>query len=144
MTGYGPQETWEEEEKLPFFVALDQEIIKAKTNGKSVFLAFDANSKMGPDYIPKDPHKCSPNGDIMSEIIEKNALIVVNGLEQKSVGVITRERCTEDGNIERSAIDLVIVSEDLEEHVLSLNIEEERKNVLPKITINRQGVVKVQ
>ena len=29
ITGYGPQETWEEAEKLPFFIALDQEIVKA-------------------------------------------------------------------------------------------------------------------
>ena len=91
---------------------------------------------MGQEYIPKDPHKSSPNGDIMSEIIEKNALIVVNGLIDKCHGVITRERCTEDGNVERSAIDLVIVSEDLGEHVLTLKIDEERKTVLSKITKN--------
>ena len=30
ITGYGPQETWEESEKLPFFIAHDKEIGKAQ------------------------------------------------------------------------------------------------------------------
>ena len=38
MTGYGPQETWEEGKKIPFFVALDQEI---------VYISMDANCKLG-------------------------------------------------------------------------------------------------
>ena len=29
MTGYGPQECWAETERMPFFVALEKEIIKA-------------------------------------------------------------------------------------------------------------------
>ena len=33
MTGYGPQENWTQEEKLPFFRSLEQEIIKAKLHG---------------------------------------------------------------------------------------------------------------
>ena len=67
---------------------------------------------MGKEYIPQDPHKMSSNGDVMAEIIDKNAMCVVNGLQEKCEGVIRRIRSTEDGNIERSAIDLVLVSAD--------------------------------
>ena len=48
MSGYGPQENWTTEEKMPFFVALEEEISKAKLNGKSLILELDANSKLGP------------------------------------------------------------------------------------------------
>ena len=48
MTGYGPQENWTHEEKMPFFRSLEQEIIKAKLHGKLIFIQMDANSKFGP------------------------------------------------------------------------------------------------
>ena len=45
ISGYGPQESWTDEEKMPFFVSLEEEIIKANSSGKSTLLQFDANSK---------------------------------------------------------------------------------------------------
>ena len=33
ISGYGPQETWPEAERMPFFVALEQEITKAEMDG---------------------------------------------------------------------------------------------------------------
>ena len=56
ISGYGPQETWKEEERLPFFQALEQEIIKAELLGKSIFIEMDSNSKLGSSMIPNDPH----------------------------------------------------------------------------------------
>ena len=41
---------------------------------------MDANCKLGTEYIPGDPNKMSKNGEIMSDIIDRNGLIVVNGL----------------------------------------------------------------
>ena len=142
ITGYGPQETWEESEKLLFFVALDQEIVKAQLEGKSVFVSMDANSKLGPQYIPGDLHNMSKNGEVLAEIVEKNALIVANGLLEKCKGTITRERVTEDGKVEQSTIDFVIISQDLEEFVDMVNVDEERNHVLSKVTKNKTGVTK--
>ena len=65
MSGYGPQETWTDEEKMPFFVALEEEIIKAQDNRKSVIIAMDANSKLGKEYIENDPKPMSGNGKIL-------------------------------------------------------------------------------
>ena len=45
MTGYGPQEHWPIDEKMPFWIALEEQIVKAQLAGKSYILAFDANSK---------------------------------------------------------------------------------------------------
>ena len=141
ITGYGPQEDWSDDLKAPFFVALDHEISNAQNSNKSVFLAMDANCKLGSEYIPKDPHKMSKNGEILGEIVDRNALIVVNGLS-RCEGVITRERNTIDGRKEKSAIDLVIISDDLEKDVLSLKIDETRNDVLTKISKNNKGEIK--
>ena len=54
ITGYGPQETWPENERMPFFQALEKEIIKAELNGKSMFIEMDSNSKLGPEIISHD------------------------------------------------------------------------------------------
>ena len=139
ITGYGPQEDWSDDLKAPFFVALNTEIAKTLAENKSLYLALDANCKLGPEYIPGDPNKMSKNGEIMSDIIDRNALIVVNGLVEKCDGVVTRQRNTEDGRVEKSAIDLLIVSADLEECLLSLKIDEERTNVLTKIVKTKKG-----
>ena len=34
ISGYGPQENWKMEDKMPFFRSLEEEIIKAQFNGK--------------------------------------------------------------------------------------------------------------
>ena len=59
------------------------------------------NSKLGPEYIPNEPHQMSKNCGILAEVIEINALIVANGLTEKCVRVITRERNTADGRKEK-------------------------------------------
>ena len=51
INGYGPQENWTLEDKMPFFVALEEEISKARLEGKSIILELDANSKLGTKYI---------------------------------------------------------------------------------------------
>ena len=143
ITGYGPQENWTDEERLPFFITLDSEISKSQSEGKSVYIAMDANAKLGKKYIPNDPHEMSKNGQVMAEIIERNALIVANGELGKCEGVITRQRATENGRTERSAIDLVIISSDLKDSLETINIDEERKNVLTKIVKSKKGETKV-
>ena len=77
MTGYGPQESWPEAERIPFFIALEQEIVKAEMQGKSMIIQMDSNSKLGPQIIPKDPHPQSVNGALLSGIIDRHGLIVM-------------------------------------------------------------------
>ena len=62
---------------------LEEEISNSKLNGKSLILELDANSKLGPKYIKDDPHGMSPNGVILSGIIERHGFVVANGLTQK-------------------------------------------------------------
>ena len=132
ITGYGPQENWTESEKMPFWVALEAEVASAEICGKSVIIQMDANAKLGPLYIRKDPHTISWNGKVLGGIIERHALTVINGLEGKCSGTITRERNTQD-SIEKSVIDFILISSDLEKHVKSMHVDEERINVLTKV-----------
>ena len=132
ITGYGPQETWAEEERLPFFQALEQEIIKAELQGKSIYIEMDSNSKLGPEMIPNDPHTQSPNGKVLAGIINRHGLIVGNGVGRKCEGLITRKRETVN-SVEESVIDHVVFSEDLETDLESIKIDEERNHVLTKL-----------
>ena len=116
ISGYGPQETQTPDQRMPFFSKLEEEIVSAKLAKKSVIIQADANSKLGKEFIPNDPHPQSPNGEVLAAIIKRNALVVVNSLEGKCKGLITRKRITEDG-IEESVIDFLIVSQDLVEQV---------------------------
>ena len=71
INAYGPQENWTSDEKMPFFVALEEEISKSQLDGKSIILELDANSKLGPKYIEKDLHPMSQNRVILSGIIDR-------------------------------------------------------------------------
>ena len=123
ITGYGPQESWQESSRLPFFHALEEEVVKAINDGKEIIIEMDSNSKLGPDVIANDPHSQSENGKILWDIIYRNGLIVVNGMLEKCKGSITRRRETVNG-VEQSIIDHVIVSHGLKEDIERLVIDE--------------------
>ena len=141
MTGYGPQENWIDANKMPFYVALEEEVVKAQNQGKSIIMELDANCKLGPQYIPNDPKQMSANGKIMAGIIERHALCVANGIIGKVKGTITRKQTTKN-SIEESVIDLVIVSKDMVNSIESVHIDEEKLKVLTSITHTKKGVVK--
>ena len=71
LTGYGPQENWDKERRLPFFRALEEEVIKAANAGRGVIIELDSNSNLGAKYIPKDPYVITPNGKLLSLIIDR-------------------------------------------------------------------------
>ena len=82
MTGYGPQENWPESERIPFFLALEEEIVKAELAGKSILIELDANSKLGPQLIQEDLHTQSENGKLLAAIIERHGVVIGNSLKQ--------------------------------------------------------------
>ena len=140
ITGYGPQETWDDKDRLPFFTALEKEITSAELEGKSTIIAMDANSKLGPNYIEDDPHPQSKNGTVLAGIVDRHAMCVVNGVKEKRKGLITRKRITVN-KIEESIIDFVIISKDLIELIDHINIDDERINVLTKNIKTKDGTV---
>ena len=139
VTGYGPQENWKLEDRMPFFEKLEEEVEKAKINNKAVIIQMDANSKLGPQVIKGDPHSQSENGKVLNDIINRNALVVINASEDKCSGKITRRRST--GLVkEESIIDFVLTCEEMADMVEKLEIDEERKHVLTSYTKTKKGV----
>ena len=134
----GPQENLEEDKRLPFFIALETEVEKAELAGKSVFIELDANSKLGPTYIPKDPNKMTPNGSLLAGIIDRHNLIVGNGSD-KCKGTITRTRVAKERK-EESVIDIVMFSDDLKKHFVKMHVDEERSHVLTRIRKTKNGI----
>ena len=80
------------------------------------------------------------NGKILSDIIERHVLIVANGT-RKCTGKITRQRNT-TRRTEKSCIDLLIFSTDLESNFESLVVDEARTHVLTRIVNTKKGVMK--
>ena len=140
ITGYGPQENLTEDKRLPFFIALEEEIVKATVAGKSVIIERDANSKLGPHYIHGDPHNITPNGRLLAGVIERQHMFVVNG-SNVCKGKITRRREARK-KVEESIMDIVIVSSDIIKDVVSLEIDETKKHVLSRIRKTKKGTVK--
>ena len=50
ISGYGPLEYWRPQERLPFFEALEEEIIKAELARKSVIIEAEFNAKLGKEW----------------------------------------------------------------------------------------------
>ena len=141
ITGYGTQESRELDVKMQFFRCPEEEVAKAEIENKSVICMGDMNSQLGQEFIPNDPKQISENGKILAGILERNALTVVNGLQGKCEGLITRERNTVNG-VEKSIIDFVIVSQDLVKYVGKMNIDDKRKYVLTRLTKTTNGIIK--
>jgi hypothetical protein len=93
-------------------------------------IQLDANAKLGSDIIQNDPHKITENGEILLDIMTRQNLSVVNGMDLCE-GVVTRERITKN-RIERSVIDFILVCEVMKEFVKRMFIDEDRIHVLTK------------
>ena len=137
ISGYGPQESWLPEQREPFILALEEEVIKADLAGKSVIIEADFNSKLGKQFIPNDPHTQDKNGKLLANIIMRQNLCVANGL-RVCEGVITRKRVTTQ-RTEESAIRFVLVSEDLIDKIEAVSIDEKREHVLTRISKTKDG-----
>ena len=139
MAGYGPQENLDTDKRMPFFSALEEEIVRAKVANKSIIIQMDANSKLGKEIITEDPNEQSPNGAVLAAIVNRHALTVVNSLRDRVTGLITRRRITECGQ-EESIIDFLIVSDDLVENVKSMVIDENQKYALAVVRKTNRNI----
>ena len=56
-------------DRVAFFLALEEEVINAKIEGKDVFIQMDVYSKLGPEVMKADPYGQSPNGKLLHNIM---------------------------------------------------------------------------
>ena len=136
-----PQENQPIEARTGFVIDLESRIISAKSNGKLICIEFDANSKLGRGQIAGDPNEMSSNGKIMTDLITRQNLIVVNSTKL-CYGVITRFKKTKRGD-EKSVLDYFVVCQELFQNIVKMLVDEERKYVLSRFykLKNRTSVV---
>ena len=83
----------------------------------------------------------SPNGRLLADIIERHVLIVANG-EESCTGLVTRQRITSQ-RTEKSCIDLLMFSRDMETHFKTLVLlMKKRKHVLTRGKNTKKGPIK--
>ena len=99
---------------------------------------MDANCKLGPKIIEGDPHCQSENGKILNGIVQRNALSVINSLNKKCIGKITRERITKQKK-EQSIIDFVISCDIMTDMISELVIDERKLNYLASFKKTKTG-----
>lgn len=92
-----------------------------------------------PSLVKGDPHRQSPNGKVLSEIIERHNMIITNSLRDRTEGLMTRRRKPKA----KSVIDFVILRNDLNKDFEGLVIDEEMKHVLSRIVKRRGKIEKI-
>ena len=117
----------------------EEEVIKAQSNEKAVFIQMDANSKLGAHMIEGDPHGQSENGKILAGIIQRNALHVVNNSKTKCIGKITRRRITRKKK-EESIIDFVLGCDAMYDMIEELVIDEKKEVALASFKKTKNGL----
>ena len=137
ILAYGPQENESIDIKEEFYTDFEIEIERAKLSGDLVLALGDFNVKLGSELIPNDTHERSANGDILSQIIERKELIVVNGTE-KCLGTWTRQDNSNEQ--EKPVIDYVLINEDLYNHIDHMEIDEEKTFCPFRATKLKNGV----
>ena len=120
---YGPQEN-DSEDKDSFYNGILVQVEMAYLNGDSVIMVRDFNAKLGYDVIPKHLHPMSKNGELLFELCNKYSLKLTNASEHCE-GVFTRVHKYKQ-TIEKSVLDYVFISSDLEEYFTSMQIDEEK------------------
>ena len=68
---------------LSFWLALEEEVAAAEINEQPVKLRFDANAKLGPQYIKNDPQEMSMNDRILAGVKERHALVALMAQNKK-------------------------------------------------------------
>ena len=141
---YGPQEPQNDQDKTlvrNFWLELEKEIISAKSKNCPLVLQGDANAKLGNQLFPRDLHEQSFNGSILSELVSKHNLFILN-LSDKCDGLITRQRNTIKG-IELSIIDFIIVDEALMNSFENMTVDDKRLHVLTKYSTKKGFKTKI-
>ena len=131
INAYAPQDDDSVSNKLLFWTALEKEILAAERETCEVLIQMDANSKVGQQVIPQNPHSNSDdNGRQLLSIIERHNLSLLNA-DRNCFGSITRYRQTKVST-ERAILDYIIISQGLYPWFKYMKIDEERLHTVTK------------
>ena len=140
IAGYGPQECAPTVVREKYRSTIEEQVARTYLAGHMVLIAEDANAKLGNTIIPNDPHPMSENGKLLSAMISRQSLTIVNNSEMCKGGPITRQR-TANGKLEKSCIDFVLVCQDLANFIKSVTIDSDRLFALTQYTSTKGNPV---
>ena len=125
IVAHAPQETAKKEERIEFFEELSIQVERGDTSGDHVLILGDLNSRLVHSQQEKIiAESGSPNGKLLSEVIEKYRLKVCN-FHQNSEGKLTRIQENKDG-VTKSTLDYVLVQSQMYESLNNLLVDEEK------------------
>ena len=136
IAGYGPQECAPVIVRETYRNTVEEQVVRATLAGASVIIAEDANAKLGPNWIPKDPNPMSENGKLLANMITRQELKVVNSSHKCTGGPVTRCRKVHRKE-EQSCIDFLIISQDLNQSLVDALIDSNQIYTLTKYTTTK-------
>jgi exonuclease III len=136
INGYGPQNDDTTQNKLNFWMGLEEEIIAAKSESCMILIQMDANAKVGRKIISLDPNsETDGNGKLLLELINRHGLVLLN-VDRSCTGVITRQRITKT-NTELAILDYMLVCQELYQFFVKMEIDDSRKYTLTKYATSK-------
>ena len=105
-----------------------------------VLIQMDANAKLGKKVISEDANDMSENGRLLSDLIERESLVLSN-ISPLCQGVITRHRVTKE-NEEKSILDYILTCDKLAPFLEKMVIDEKRHFSLTKYATTK-GIKKI-
>ena len=122
ITLHAPQETDGVEDRTNFYEALATQVERCEDSGDKLIVLGDFNARLSHEDSKIVP--TSPNGQLLHEVVEENQLQICN-FSPKTVGAWTRIQ-QKNGTVTKSAIDYVLMSEDVIALMSSMVIDEEK------------------
>ena len=113
---YGPQENDPEDIKESLYHDVSVQIQTAYLNGDSVILVVDFNAKLGHSVFQNDIHPMSNNGQLLFDMFNNYNMKLLNS-SKSCIGTFTRIHKYRQ-EIEKSILQYVFVSSDLEKHFI--------------------------
>ena len=114
---YGKQESRTNKEDIEYEMTMLREEIEERKNDGEIFLAMDANAKIG--ILGEE---ISRNGKKILEVFDNTDLTIINTSE-KCQGKVTRKNTKDETKI--SAIDFVVASHQVEKWISNMKIDED-------------------
>ena len=143
INGYGPQNDDIVQNRLNFWLGLEEEILDAKSESCMILIQMDANAKVGSSVISCDPNtEEDGNGGQLLSLVDRQSLVLLNASDLCK-GAITRCRVT-TVNTETAILDYIIVCQELYQYFLSMFIDEGRNYTLTKYSTTKGKRKKVE
>ena len=125
IVAHAPQETDKAETRVEFYEELSVQIERCVTSGDELVVVGDLNARIVNDDSAILSGKDSPNGKLLSDLIQYNKLKVGN-FNEKCTGKWTRIQACKDGSIKKSVLDYVLLSEKMYSSLNEIIIDEDK------------------